>query len=98
MSKFNLSAEEFDVKKEKPKQKQDAASVSAAKPSVKSHVKSSGSVLRSIRFSEENVKYLVNESRLRGLSVTAFVNQIVEQYKSDPANVNYKNFENEAWW
>lgn len=32
-------------------------------------------------FSDENHEYIIHESRKRGISATAFVNQIIESYK-----------------
>lgn len=55
--------------------------------------------MMNIRFSPENYDYLRSESSIRGLSVTAFVNWIVDAYRKNPKNV-HKNpyFENPSSW
>ncbi len=44
--------------------------------------------MMNIRFSPENYAYLRMEASIRGLSVTAFVNWIVNSYKEIPGNVH----------
>lgn len=55
--------------------------------------------MMNIRFSAENYDYMRKESAIRGLSVTAFTNWIINEYRKDPRNVHENPlFENEALW
>lgn len=55
--------------------------------------------MMNIRFSQENYSYVRKEAALRGLSVIAFVNYIVDLYRSDPAHVHENPFyRNEESW
>ncbi len=40
-------------------------------------------------FSSETYEYIKRESRIRGLSATAFVNYIIEEYKKEPDHISY---------
>lgn len=40
-------------------------------------------------FSSETYEYIKRESRMRGLSATAFVNHIIEEYKKEPGHITY---------
>lgn len=40
-------------------------------------------------FSSDTYEYIKRESRIRGLSATAFVNYIIEEYKKEPGNITY---------
>lgn len=42
-------------------------------------------------FSSETYEYIKRESRIRGLSATAFVNYIIEEYKKEPGHINYRS-------
>ena len=52
-----------------------------------------------IRFEKANADYLKKEAALRGLSITKFVNWIVEQYRMDPDHVHDSGvFGDESAW
>ena len=42
-------------------------------------------------FSSETYEYIKRESRIRGLSATAFVNYIIEEYKKEPDHISYQS-------
>lgn len=52
-----------------------------------------------MRFTPENYEYMRRESAVRGMSTTAFVNWLIESYRSNPVHVNYTdNFQQNADW
>ena len=52
-----------------------------------------------IRFEKANADYLKKEAALRGLSITKFVNWIVEQYRMEPDHVHDSGvFGDESAW
>lgn len=52
-----------------------------------------------MRFTPDNYEYMRREAAVRGLSTTAFVNWLIESYRSNPAHVNYTNdFQDHADW
>lgn len=52
-----------------------------------------------MRFTPENYEYMRRESAVRGMSTTAFVNWLIESYRSNPAHVNYTDdFQQNADW
>lgn len=55
--------------------------------------------MMNIRFTPENYAYMRQEAAMRGLSVTAFTNWLVDQYKADPKNVHTSGvFQDETNW
>lgn len=55
--------------------------------------------MMNIRFTPENYAYVRQESAMRGLSVTAFVNWIVTQYRDDPSHVHTSGvYQDESAW
>lgn len=52
-----------------------------------------------MRFTPDNYEYMRRESAVRGMSTTAFVNWLIESYRSNPAHVNYTDdFQQNADW
>lgn len=55
--------------------------------------------MMNIRFTQDNYAYVRQESAMRGLSVTGFVNWLVDQYKADPEHVHTSGvYQDEAAW
>lgn len=55
--------------------------------------------MMNIRFTMDNYAYVRQESAMRGLSVTGFVNWLVDQYKADPSHVHTSGvYKDEGAW
>ena len=50
-----------------------------------------------VRFSEENYAYLRKEAPIRGLSMSAFLNLLIEKYRSNPKHVHDIVIEDDEW-
>lgn len=50
------------------------------------------SKMMNIRFTKENADYLRYEGMIRGMNMTAFVNAIIQEYRSNPDNVHENPF------
>lgn len=91
MGKFDLNEETFGKKR--------SGIMKTAAPDVITKPIPVPTKMMNIRFTMDNAQYLQKEGALRGLSATAFVNWIVEQYRSDPKNVHESDiFRNEEKW
>lgn len=44
--------------------------------------------MMNIRFTPDNYAYVRQESAMRGMSVTGFVNWLLDEYKADPSHVH----------
>ena len=52
-----------------------------------------------MRFTPDNYEYMRREGAVRGMTTTAFVNWLIETYRSDPKHVHYTDDfkEDEGW-
>lgn len=68
-----------------------SSAMNIAVPGTRRKTKSSEekAPMMNIRYTPDNYVYMRRESMVRGMSVTAFANWIVDQYKADPKNVHY---------
>ena len=97
MGKFQFDQDDFVVepkKREKPEKETVVSkkSVTGSTPSGMTGTRGrKGMALptMNMRFSKENYEYIKREGAVRGLSATAFVNWLIETYRSVPEHVNY---------
>lgn len=97
MGKFQFDQDDFVVEpKKKEKQEKETVvskkSVTGSTPSGMTGTRGrKGMALptMNMRFSKENYEYIKREGAVRGLSATAFVNWLIETYRSVPEHVNY---------
>lgn len=105
MAKFNLKNEKFGMDEKKDDKKNigagssnDVVSTTTTSTAAITQPVMKKAPMMNIRFTPENYDYMRRESSLRGLSVTAFTNWIINAYKADSKNVHenpmYLNEEN----
>lgn len=102
MAKFDLENEEFGMDKKKvvssEKNEDMGTDTTVSTVTVASQTVLKKAPMMNIRFTPENYDYMRREAAIRGLSVTAFTNWIINAYKADSNNVHenpiYRNEEN----
>lgn len=92
MAKFNLNNESFGMK-ERPAPAAAGTGPSGFSGDTETFCsvdkgKKGKAPMMNIRFTPENYDYMRRESAVRGLSVTGFVNWIIDAYKADPDHVH----------
>lgn len=103
MAKFNLK--EFDdfgarsAGKERAFAQQQHAAPLVVQPQKEKAERRAKMPMMNIRFTPDNYEYMRKEAAMRGLSVIAFTNLIIDEYRAVPEHVHENDvFQNPEKW